>query len=350
MKITTLWGCLLFLVGAAGCKDLPVPQVIHVTEEIVDCEYADDTASGGSDTAAADDCAAADDTESDDAAFDAAAESDEPISSEEAYDIAVKAGVDPDFLVYSDVLPYIISETEAEMTWGFIEQYGDDYFVTYVDQWDGEVLEAGVAVPDNIQAFVDEAGLDLNVMWGSTPNTYNSFPWHWRLPMERGSFYLTCGYGCYAHTGRIYYSTDWANGSSGHLLESPASCWVLYTTYSSSYGHQVVAECGNAGSGRRYYYRVGHMRRSAMVTPGWWIGKGRDIGYIGNSGSSTGPHVHYEAVRARGFSSGSFSSHEDLPINRWPSRSDSICDGDFSGYNFSGTPDHYITVRSDGCP
>jgi murein DD-endopeptidase MepM/ murein hydrolase activator NlpD len=274
----------------------------------------------------------------------------EPLTVAEAYAIAVKAGVDPQLVVYADLLPQVVSETAAELHWGFIEQVDAAYFVTLVHRFNGLVLEQQEPPEPNVQAFIDEVELDNRILRSSTPNTYDSFPWNWRLPMESGSFYLTCGYGCGAHTGGIYYSTDWANGSSGHLLESPASCWVIYTTYSASYGNQVIAECGDAGSGKRYYYRVAHMQSSALVTPGWWIGKGRDLGSIGSTGYSSGPHVHYETVRATGTSGSSFTSGEDLPINDWPTTSDSICSGDFTAYSFVGSPYHYITVQSDGCP
>jgi murein DD-endopeptidase MepM/ murein hydrolase activator NlpD len=42
-----------------------------------------------------------------------------------------------------------------------------------------------------------------------------------------------------------------------------------------------------------FYTRYGHMQ-SFRVKLGQKVGQGEVIGYIGNTGLSTGPHVHYE--------------------------------------------------------
>lgn len=57
------------------------------------------------------------------------------------------------------------------------------------------------------------------------------------------------------------------------------------------YGNNVVI---NHGFGYSTLY--GHMSRFA-VRPGQKIKRGDVIGYVGNTGSSTGPHVHYEVIK-----------------------------------------------------
>jgi murein DD-endopeptidase MepM/ murein hydrolase activator NlpD len=57
------------------------------------------------------------------------------------------------------------------------------------------------------------------------------------------------------------------------------------------YGNNVVL---NHGFGYETLY--GHMSRFA-VRPGQRINRGDIIGYVGNTGSSTGPHVHYEVIK-----------------------------------------------------
>ncbi|MFA5995033.1 MAG: peptidoglycan DD-metalloendopeptidase family protein [Patescibacteria group bacterium] len=271
------------------------------------------------------------------------------ISLEDAETIALSVGVNPELVIYSDMLPYVISANEAMSTWGFIEQVEEKYLVTYIDDHTGDIIEARSPAGDNILDFINNSQGTIKGTQGTGTNTYDSFPWNWRLPMDGGTFTMTCGYGCYKHTGSIYYSTDWANGTTGKLLESPASCWVKYTSYSSSYGNQIIAECGNAGSGKRYYYRLAHMRDSSMVVPGWWIAKGRGVGYLGNTGSSTGAHVHIEMLRATSTSGGTFSGQENLPISKWPGSGDSVCGNQFAGYNFTGQPGYSFNFNSEGC-
>ena len=57
------------------------------------------------------------------------------------------------------------------------------------------------------------------------------------------------------------------------------------------FGNYVKLNHG-AGLGTGY----GHMSRIA-VRPGQHVNRGQVIGYIGSSGLSTGPHLHYEVYR-----------------------------------------------------
>ncbi len=57
------------------------------------------------------------------------------------------------------------------------------------------------------------------------------------------------------------------------------------------YGNNITI---NHGFGYETLY--GHMSRFA-VRPGQRINRGDIIGYVGNTGSSTGPHVHYEVIK-----------------------------------------------------
>lgn len=57
------------------------------------------------------------------------------------------------------------------------------------------------------------------------------------------------------------------------------------------YGNNVII---NHGFGYQTLY--GHMSRFA-VRPGQKVKRGDIIGYVGNTGASTGPHVHYEVIK-----------------------------------------------------
>lgn len=62
---------------------------------------------------------------------------------------------------------------------------------------------------------------------------------------------------------------------------------VTYAGWDGAYGRTVTIDHGD------YVTRYGHNSR-IVVEPGQVIRKGQVIAYVGSSGRSTGPHVHYE--------------------------------------------------------
>jgi len=78
-------------------------------------------------------------------------------------------------------------------------------------------------------------------------------------------------------------------GSSyGHPIIAPADGVVLLTDTMGGYGKTIIITHGN-GISTRY----GHLSGFA-VTTGQHVQRGDVIGYVGLSGRSTGPHLHYE--------------------------------------------------------
>src|SRR5215469_12439833 len=78
-------------------------------------------------------------------------------------------------------------------------------------------------------------------------------------------------------------------GSSyGHPIVAPADGIVTVTDILGGYGKTIMINHGN-GISTRY----GHLSGFA-VTTGQRVQRGEVIGYIGESGRSTGPHLHYE--------------------------------------------------------
>jgi murein DD-endopeptidase MepM/ murein hydrolase activator NlpD len=74
----------------------------------------------------------------------------------------------------------------------------------------------------------------------------------------------------------------------GSMIVAPADGVVSFADFSSGYGRMVVIEHGH-GVTTRY----GHLSAFA-VTDGQHVQRGETIGYVGLSGRSTGPHLHYE--------------------------------------------------------
>ncbi len=74
----------------------------------------------------------------------------------------------------------------------------------------------------------------------------------------------------------------------GHQVIAPADGVVVFADFLGGYGKALMLDHGH-GISTRY----GHLSGYA-VTPGQHIHRGDVIGYVGLSGRSTGPHLHYE--------------------------------------------------------
>ncbi len=78
------------------------------------------------------------------------------------------------------------------------------------------------------------------------------------------------------------------HGEYGEPVHATASGRVTIAGPTGGYGNMVEIDHG-AGLATRY----GHLSR-VDVAPGQWVTAGAEIGAIGSTGRSTGPHLHYE--------------------------------------------------------
>lgn len=74
----------------------------------------------------------------------------------------------------------------------------------------------------------------------------------------------------------------------GTRIIAPADGIVRFSDFMNGYGRAVLIDHGN-GISTLY----GHMSGFA-VSPGQMVHRGDTVGYVGQSGRSTGPHLHYE--------------------------------------------------------
>lgn len=74
----------------------------------------------------------------------------------------------------------------------------------------------------------------------------------------------------------------------GQSVVAPADGTVQFADFLGGYGRAIILEHGH-GIATRY----GHLSAFA-VAPGQQVHRGEVIGYVGLSGRSTGPHLHYE--------------------------------------------------------
>jgi murein DD-endopeptidase MepM/ murein hydrolase activator NlpD len=105
---------------------------------------------------------------------------------------------------------------------------------------------------------------------------------------------VTSGYGSRFHPilgyARMHKGVDLA-AAMGAPIAAAAPGRVVMAGWAGGYGREVVIAHGN-GIETRY----GHMSRMA-ARPGEMVRQGQIIGYVGSSGLSTGPHVHYEVLK-----------------------------------------------------
>jgi murein DD-endopeptidase MepM/ murein hydrolase activator NlpD len=101
---------------------------------------------------------------------------------------------------------------------------------------------------------------------------------------------LTSNYGM--RWGRMHEGID-IGASSGTPIYAAASGTVMYAGWEGGYGNLTVIDHGN-GLATAY----GHQSQLA-VSNGQVVTRGQVIGYVGSTGHSTGPHLHFE-VRVNG--------------------------------------------------
>lgn len=115
-----------------------------------------------------------------------------------------------------------------------------------------------------------------------------------RSPLQ--GFRLTSDYGMRTHPvlggRRAHKGIDLAS-PTGTPVYAPADGMVGKAEWFSSYGLYIQVEHGG-----ELQTRYGHLSR-LNVAAGQFVKKGDLIGYVGSTGRSTGPHLHYE-VRVAG--------------------------------------------------
>jgi murein DD-endopeptidase MepM/ murein hydrolase activator NlpD len=103
---------------------------------------------------------------------------------------------------------------------------------------------------------------------------------------------LTSGFGARRHPVlgrmRMHKGVDYAAGT-GTPIMAAGDARVVSAGWQGGYGNAVVLD-----HGRGYTTLYGHMSRVGKIKRGQRIAQGTVIGYVGSTGMSTGPHLHYE--------------------------------------------------------
>lgn len=118
---------------------------------------------------------------------------------------------------------------------------------------------------------------------GSTPSVSSR---HLIWPMRGGA--VTSRFGM--RWGRMHQGTDIA-APHGTPILAAADGKVSFSGWSGGYGELIILDHGN-GTKTKY----GHCSKR-LVSVGDIVRQGDVIGKVGNTGNSTGPHLHYEVIR-----------------------------------------------------
>ena len=110
----------------------------------------------------------------------------------------------------------------------------------------------------------------------------------WPLP---GHTYISCHFGEADAFGNAGHRGTDIPAPEGTPILAAHSGTVLVSGWNDSYGNQVLMDNG-AGLSTRY----AHMTQTA-VTAGEAVTAGQVIGYVGNTGDSTGFHLHFEVTQ-----------------------------------------------------
>ena len=114
-----------------------------------------------------------------------------------------------------------------------------------------------------------------------------------RKPISEGIFRSGFGmrYHPILHVSRLHSGVDWAN-SIGTPILAAGDGVVTFADWDTGYGRHVEIQ-------HAYDFTTTYSHMSAFakgITEGVRVRQGQVIGYLGNSGLSTGPHLHYEVL------------------------------------------------------
>lgn len=99
--------------------------------------------------------------------------------------------------------------------------------------------------------------------------------------------------GCYCY--RSYPDSEFHEGVDlgadyGDVVRAAAAGTVAYADWDGGYGQKIDIDHGNG-----YHTWYAHLSK-IDVHPGEYVHKGEEIGLVGSTGFSTGPHLHYQLM------------------------------------------------------
>ena len=156
-----------------------------------------------------------------------------------------------------------------------------------------ELLFASITVRDETHRFYRFRHPEDGVVdyYDETGNSAKKFLM--RKPLSGGNF--RSGFGPRRHPilggTRMHYGVDWS-ARTGTPIMASGSGTVIEAQWRSGYGNHVRLRHANG-------YETSYSHMSGFgdgIRPGASVHQGQVVGYVGSTGMSTGPHLHYEVT------------------------------------------------------
>jgi murein DD-endopeptidase MepM/ murein hydrolase activator NlpD len=163
----------------------------------------------------------------------------------------------------------------------------------------GELLATAVTASGETHKFyrfrTPDGGIDFYDQEGNTSRKFLM-----RRPVRGDDVRITSGFGLRRHpvlqTARMHTGVDWAC-AAGTPIMAAGNGVIEEAGRKGEYGNYVRIRHANG-----YKTAYGHMSRIGNgVVPGVKVRQGQIIGFVGSTGLSSGPHVHFEVLVNKDF-------------------------------------------------
>lgn len=179
----------------------------------------------------------------------------------------------------------IIAEKQAELD----KQYTE--VATIVRNNESNIA----SLQDDYEDMLDEQKEIQKALNEITGNMIGTGQFIWPCP---GYYKITSKFGYRVNpvTGvyKLHSGVDIGGGNYGARIIAADDGTVSLSKWNGGYGNCVIINHNNG-----YSTLYGHMKAASSLRVGQSVKKGDTVGYVGSTGNSTGPHLHFE-IRVKG--------------------------------------------------
>ncbi|MBO6758295.1 MAG: M23 family metallopeptidase [Roseibium sp.] len=210
------------------------------------------------------------------------------------YDSLYQTGLEQD--LQGPLIEELIRVFSFDVDFNARVQPGDSMEVFFAEVQDGEaglaeVLYAGLTTGATTRRFYRFRAPDDGVVDYYDANGQSAKKFLMRKPVSSGRF--RSGFGMRRHPihkyRKMHTGVDWA-APRGTPIMAAGNGTIIKAGWASGYGRRIELRHAN-GYTTTYSHMTGF---SKGIRAGGQVSQGQIIGYVGSTGLSTGPHLHYE--------------------------------------------------------